>query len=98
MSRHLAALFFAGLALTACSGELPSSSPGASQVAATPACAGSQETGCSNGKPLCAPDNDGACLMCRCTEYTLLETDSPALVVSRSALGGNTPTPHVYGP
>ena len=102
MSRHLAALLFALFAVvasSACSSELPASSQLAAVAAAsTPACPGSEEAGCTNGKPLCAPDNGGTCLMCRCTEYTMLQTDAPGLVVARSALGGNTPTPHVYGP
>jgi hypothetical protein len=97
MSRPLAALAFATLSALAaggCAGERPPPT----ELASIPACPESQESGCESGKPLCAPDSDGTCLMCRCSEYAALPTDSPALVVARSALGGNTPTPHVYGP
>jgi hypothetical protein len=86
---------FSALAASACNGD--GETPPPTQVASIPACPESQETGCENGKPLCAPDDDGACLMCRCTAYVKLPTDSPTLTIANSAIGGNTPTPHPYG-
>ena len=93
MGRRLAALLFAGIAVVACHGGAPPPV----EIASIPACFGSEESGCENGKPLCAPDNGGACLMCRCTEYNRLPSDAP-MDVYHLAVAAGYPGPHLSVP